>query len=107
MTRTIDLPEADRTILLSLLRTHLPEGMRVWVFGSRANGTARRYSDLDLALEGETELTPDLLASLADALSESDLTMKVDLLDLRTIDRSFRRLIEGGMVPLEDRIDGL
>jgi predicted nucleotidyltransferase len=105
MTRTIDLKAADRTVLLSLLHAHLPAGTRVWVFGSRANGTARRYSDLDLALEGASPLTSDLLSRLSDALSESDLTIKVDLVDLRAIDPEFRRLIEAEIVSLDDALD--
>jgi predicted nucleotidyltransferase len=102
MTRTIDLPEADRTILRALLRAHLPAGTQVWVFGSRANGTARRYSDLDLALEGASPLTLDVLGRLSDALSESDLTIKVDLVDLRAIDPAFRRRIEAEIIALHD-----
>jgi predicted nucleotidyltransferase len=101
MTRTIDLPQADRTILLTLLRAHLPLGTQVWVFGSRVNGSARRYSDLDLALEGSSPLTFDLIGRLSEALSESDLTIKVDLVDLRVIDPAFRRQIEAEIVPLD------
>ncbi len=45
MSATIDLAPADRSILLGILRIHLAPGVRAWVFGSRATGTARRYSD--------------------------------------------------------------
>jgi predicted nucleotidyltransferase len=100
MTRTIDLRPEDLAILLPLLRAHLPLETGVWVFGSRAAGTARRYSDLDLALEGEAPLDPDLLGRLSEALSESDLTIKVDVIDLRTVDPAFRRIIEREMIPL-------
>jgi predicted nucleotidyltransferase len=100
MTRTIDLQPEDLAILLPLLRAHLPLETAVWVFGSRAAGTARRYSDLDLALEGEAPLDPDLLGRLSEALSESDLTIKVDVIDLRTVDPAFRRIIEREMIPL-------
>src|SRR5690554_3438965 len=43
----------DLTLLLHCLRHSLPvqEGIRVYVFGSRATYKARPYSDLDLALE--------------------------------------------------------
>lgn len=105
MTQTIDLSGADKTILLTLLRAQLPACVQVWVFGSRANGTARPYSDLDLALEGASPLTLDLLSDLSDALSESDLTIKVDLIDLRAIDPAFRKLIEAEMVFLDHTID--
>jgi predicted nucleotidyltransferase len=72
MTRAIDLSADERTIVCDILRTHLPPGTRVWVFGSRATGTARRYSDLELALEADKPLWLAVLADLAEALSESD-----------------------------------
>jgi predicted nucleotidyltransferase len=42
----------------------------------------------------------DMLGQLKDELSQSDLTIKVDLVDLQAIDPAFRRMIEGDMVPL-------
>jgi predicted nucleotidyltransferase len=100
MTRTIDLQPGDLSILRAVLRSHLPPDTAVWVFGSRVTGTARRYSDLDLALEGDAPLDWDRLIRLKDALSESDLTIKVDVVDLRTVDPAFRLLIEGAMIRL-------
>jgi len=43
----IDLSADHRQIVLEILREHLPQGAKVWVFGSRATRRARRYSDLD------------------------------------------------------------
>ena len=70
----------------SVLRTHLPKGARAYVFGSRARGGARQYSDLDLALEWDRPLGLDLIGRIAEALSESDLPYKVDIVDLLTVD---------------------
>jgi predicted nucleotidyltransferase len=100
MTETIDLLPADRGILRDVLAACLPCGVAVWAFGSRVAGTARRYSDLDLALEGAEPLAPGVLRGLEEALSESDLTIKVDVVDLRRVDPTFRRMIEPEMVPL-------
>jgi len=100
MTRAIDLSEVELAIVRTILRTHLPPAVRAWVFGSRATATARRYSDLDLALEGENPLSLDVLGDIAEALSESDLPYKVDVIDLRSIDPAFRALIEPDMVAL-------
>ena len=100
VTATIDLSSADLAILRAVLRDRVPPDIRVWVFGSRATGGARRYSDLDLALEADGPIDPDTIAWLRSALSESDLTIKVDVIDLRGIDAGFRRLIQGGMVAL-------
>ena len=100
MTKTIDLSESEATIVRDILRAHLPPGTRAWVFGSRASASARRYSDLDLALEAEKPLSPDVLSDVREALSESDLPYKVDMIDLRSIDAAFRAIIEPDMVAL-------
>jgi predicted nucleotidyltransferase len=100
MSATIDLPEAELAIVRDILRRHLPVGTRAFVFGSRATGRARRYSDLDLALESETPLDPDVMGAVAEALSESDLPCKVDVVDLRFVDAGFRALIAADRIEL-------
>jgi predicted nucleotidyltransferase len=100
VTRTIDLPPADRAILRQILSDHLPPDTIVSAFGSRVTGSARRYSDLDLALQGDAPLDWGILARLKDALSESDLTIKVDLVDLLAVDEAFREIIKSEMALL-------
>jgi predicted nucleotidyltransferase len=100
MTRTIDLQQEDLAILLAVLRGNLSSDTDVFVFGSRATGAARRYSDIDLALRGDRPLDGETLGRLRDALSASDLTIKVDLVDLRAVDPSFLQIIESEMVAL-------
>jgi predicted nucleotidyltransferase len=102
VTKAIDLSLADLAIVRDILRAHLPPGTRAWVFGSRATASARRYSDLDLALQAaETPLGLDVLSDLKEALSESDLPYKVDVIDLRSVDPAFRALIDPDMIALE------
>ena len=98
MTGAIDLSQTDLTIVRTILRTHLPPGTHAWVFGSRATGSARRYSDLDLALEGDRPLSFAAMGDVAEALSESDLPYKVDVVDLRSVDPAFRVLIEPELI---------
>jgi len=100
VTKTIDLSESEATIVRDILGAHLPPGTRAWVFGSRATASARRYSDLDLALEAEKPLSLDVLSAVREALSESDLPYKVDMIDLRSIDAAFRASIEPDVVAL-------
>jgi uncharacterized protein len=94
------LSEAELAIVRDILRSHLPPGIRAWVFGSRANGSARRYSDLDVALEGDCRLGPDLLGDVAEALAESDLPYKSDVIDLQAVEPSFRAIIEPDLIAL-------
>jgi type I restriction enzyme S subunit len=100
VTPTLDIRAEDLAILRSVLRDHLPQGARAFVFGSRARGAARRFSDLDLALEWDRPLGLDRMGSIAEALSEWDLPYKVDILELSTVDQSFRDRITAHCVSL-------
>ena len=89
----IDLPADHRRLVLDILRTHLPQHTRTWVFGSRATGRARRYSNLDLAIDVGRPLTLDEIAGLAEVFSDSDLHYKVDIVDWHEIDDRWRQTI--------------
>ena len=95
-----DLSADHRRIVLEILGAHLPATAKVWVFGSRATGRARRYSDLDLAIDAGRELTLDEFAILAEAFSDSDLPYRVDVVDWSATDESFRCLIVAERAPL-------
>jgi predicted nucleotidyltransferase len=101
MTAALDLREDHADIVRGVLRAYLPHGARAYVFGSRAHGEARRYSDLDLALEWEQPLGFDLMSEIAEALSESDLPYKVDIVDLMTVDRDFRARIAADCIAFD------
>ena len=68
----IDLPADHRGLVLNILRANLPQSSKAWVFGSRTTGRARRYSDLDLAIDAGRRLTLDEIARLTEAFSDSD-----------------------------------
>lgn len=76
----------------SILQRFLPEN-EVWAFGSRVNGNAKPYSDLDLAIISQQPIPLPLLAEVAEAFSESDLPWKVDLVDWATTSERFRQVI--------------
>jgi type I restriction enzyme S subunit len=103
----IDLSPDQRRIAIDILREHLPPGSKAWVFGSRATGRARQYSDLDLAIDAGQPLTLDQSASLAEAFGDSDLPYRVDVVDLRAIDERFRQVIAAARLPLtiDDRAE--
>jgi predicted nucleotidyltransferase len=72
------------------------------VFGSRATGRARRYSDLDLAIDAGRPLTLDEIAGLAEAFSDSALPYKVDLADWRNIDGRWQQTLMAERVALTE-----
>jgi predicted nucleotidyltransferase len=82
------LDEVRRILLL-----HVP-GRTVRAFGSRVQGNAKPFSDLDLAVMGETPLDFRQLAELKDAFTESNLPFRVDVVDWAATKEPFRRIIE-------------
>ena len=98
----IELPASHRRLVLDILHAHLPRSIKIWVFGSRATGRARRYSDLDLAIDAGRRLTLDEIAGLNQAFSDSDLPYMVDLVDWRDIDDRWRKIIAAERVALTD-----
>lgn len=89
----IPLEPKQLGIVLDTLRTFVPE-RRVLAFGSRVFGTAKPYSDLDIAILGTEPLSLSTLGSLRDAFSESDLPFRVDIVDWATTSDVFRKRIE-------------
>jgi uncharacterized protein len=100
----IDLPAHYRRLVLGILRAHLPQGTKGWVFGSRATGRARRYSDLDLAIDAGRRLNLDELAELSEAFSDSDLPYRIDLVDWYDIDDRWRQMIANERVALTEAL---
>jgi uncharacterized protein len=96
----LDLPADHKQLVLNILRANLPPSTKGWVFGSRVTGRARRYSDLDLAIDAGRQLTLDEMARLSEAFSDSDLPYKVDFIDWRDIDDRWRRTIAAERVAL-------
>ena len=99
-TSPVDIRPDHLEIVQNILREHLPAGVKVWVFGSRANWTTKDSSDLDLALEGDGSLSHKLLGVLKDAFEDSTLPYMVDVVDLHTVGRAFKQIVEDQRVPL-------
>lgn len=95
------LAEAELAQVRAILRAHLPPGVQAAVFGSRAGGRPKPWSDLDLVLEGDAPLPLSLIAALAEAFDESALPWKVDLVDRRTVSAAFGAIIDAARVALD------
>ncbi len=104
MTSPVDIRPDHLEIVQSILHEHLPAGVKVWVFGSRASWATKDSSDLDLALEGESKLSHKVLGALKDAFEDSALPYTVDVVDLNRIGDSFKQIVKSQRAPLP--IDG-
>ena len=99
----IDVTDTDWLIIQAILRAHVPD-YTVWAFGSRATGSAKKFSDLDLAIIGEQPIGLNLSSRLAEAFAESNLPYKVDLVDWATTSEAFKKIIERDKVVVQQRI---
>lgn len=89
----INIRQKDYKIVQDILNEYLPPKAEVYLFGSRVKGTARRGSDLDIAIEAGRQLTFKELTDLDIAFNESDLPYKVDILDYNACKEPFKSLI--------------
>ncbi|MDE0260599.1 MAG: restriction endonuclease subunit S [Gemmatimonadota bacterium] len=101
----LDLRPDHWAIVRDALRRHVPD-REVLAFGSRATWTAKDYSDLDLAIMGQEPLSLRVTSALDEALVESDLPFRVDIVDWWRIDDSFRAIIRRHGVPFHTPHDG-
>lgn len=98
----LDLDPAHLRIVCDILTQFVPD-RAVWAFGSRVTGKARAYSDLDLAVVGDTPMPPPIGAALAEAFSESELPFKVDVVDWASTSPAFREIIKSGHIAVQDK----
>ncbi len=91
----IDLPPSQLETVKRILAQQVPQ-CEVRVFGSRINQTAKKWSDLDLAIVGSAKLDQHALYDLKEAFEESDLPICVDVLDWHTISSEFQTVIMAG-----------
>ncbi|MGC9994384.1 MAG: nucleotidyltransferase domain-containing protein [Terriglobia bacterium] len=89
----IDLSPQHLQTVRAILDRHVPN-CEVRAFGSRTNGSAKHYSDLDLAVVAPTKLNPETLRQLKEAFEESDLPFRVDVLDWHETSPEFQKVIE-------------
>lgn len=102
MSSEIDLTAQQRDELLRTFAEFVPPIERVDVFGSRADGTARPGSDVDLALAGSIEWR--ILSRIRGAIEDSYLSIFADVAAYAMIDdENFRDQVLKTAKPLFDR----
>ena len=89
----IDLNPNHLEIVEQILAEHVPD-CEVRAFGSRVNWTANDHSDLDLAVYGDSPLSLEALGNLKEVFEESNLPMRVDVLDWHSTSDTFKKIIE-------------
>ena len=104
MPSAIDLTAQQRSVLLGVLAQFCPPVERVDVYGSRATGTARPGSDVDLVLAGTIDWST--CARVRGALEESYLSIFADVAAYDLLEGGgFRDQVLATALPLFDRAE--
>ena len=98
----LDLRPGHLAMVRALLEEYLPKA-EVLAFGSRVQGNGHEASDLDLVVrrpDAVLEVTTSM-AALREALIDSDLPIRVDLLEWADVPPSFQHEIERAYVVVQ------
>ena len=86
--------------ILQVLQKNIPQA-KFYIFGSRAKGNHKEYSDIDIAVKlGKETLSADVLGKILIEFSDSTLPYEVDIVDLNAIDDKFKNLIKDSLIEL-------
>ncbi len=84
-----------------LIRPLQKNKAQVWIFGSRARGDHRQYSDIDILFSSSAQPLPrGLISDIKEKLEDSRLLIKVDLVEDVDLAESYRPSIEKDKIAL-------
>jgi uncharacterized protein len=90
--RVLQKPDEAVRYAASVVRRHLPDpAYRVFLFGSRAAGTARDHSDIDIGIEGPAPVPQPTLAVIEDELDEAPTLYTIEIVDFLRVSDAFRQ----------------
>ena len=96
----MQLAEDELSILKDVIGRHLDAlPNKAFVFGSRATGTARKFSDIDIGIVGP-RLDSEKYFSILDDLEKSPLEYLVDLVQFEDVSDSFKSIAQQKIIPL-------
>lgn len=83
--------EESLKFIRNTIYKHLPkEEYEVFVYGSRADGTAQKWSDIDVGVRGKKEVSGSLLENIREELEDSNIPYKVEVVDFANVSDSFK-----------------
>ena len=78
--------------IVKLIKSCFPDA-NIYLFGSRANGSFRETSDIDIAIDAGVEQKRTLISEVSDILNASHIPYSIDILDLNSLDLNFKKNI--------------
>jgi len=94
----IDLNEKYISFIKKTFDEHLTE-YKLYLFGSRAKGNAKKYSDIDLAIDSKN-FNSEIKSKLENFFSNSTIPYEIDIIDLNNINDQFKQLIKNDLIEI-------
>ena len=95
------LEDRHLNFIKETLKKYIPNSnAKFYIFGSRAKGTYKEYSDVDIAIDS-SDLTSDIKSKLELEFENSTFPYEVDIVDLNNIKENFKNLIQDDLVLLQ------
>ena len=88
-TTSKNLEKEIKKIIFNFLN---PLEYRVFIFGSRITGKAKKFSDYDVGILGERPVPWKILALIEEAFENSDLPFNVDVVDFFLVSKKFQKI---------------
>ncbi len=99
----IDVTANNLQVIISILQHNLAEDNKVFAYGSRVKGQARKNSDLDLVIDANKRLPIEKLWQIKDEFEESDIPFRIDISDWYALSESFKGFIEQDRVLISNK----
>lgn len=95
MQHSVSSADSAQRLAVEVVRRHIPNhAYRLFLFGSRAKGTAHSTSDIDLGIEGPDAVPYSILAAIREELEEAPILYSVDVVDFSRVPTKFREIAQ-------------
>ena len=95
------LEERHIDLIKKMLKKHISDpNAKFYIFGSRAKGKNREFSDIDIAIESPDFTLEKKLRLLSD-FENSTFPYEVDIVDLNTVKENFKNIIKDDLIEFD------
>lgn len=95
----LDLEQKYVDFVKSTIQNFLPN-VEIFIFGSRTQDKALKYSDVDIAIKGFKAVPITDILKLKAAFQDSSFPYKIDLVDLNSVDGKFLEIIKNDLIKI-------
>lgn len=87
----MEFKEITRQIA-AIVGSELKGNYRLFLFGSRAQGTHNEKSDIDIGIISETPITGNQMLTIQDKIEQIQTLLKIDVVDFNSLEDEFRKI---------------